>query len=121
MLKFLISVNLLSPLEDSAVKALSHSFLLCRRLKADFYHNESVSGGRSGVVSKSFITMKDGTTFGYDRSTSNILYAEREKHVRCYENYLDIRVLSFNIQATYALFGCVRPERVNKWPNSMKD
>jgi hypothetical protein len=68
-----------------------------QRLQVNFYHNESVAGGRSRVVSKSVITMKDGTTFGYDRITSNILYAERDEYTKCSENYLRIsRVLSFN-------------------------
>ena len=96
-LKFYLSVSLLSPLECSAVKALSRSFLRCRRASGKLLSQWKCLWWSLTCLSKSVITMKDGTTFGYDRSTANIFYAEREERMRCSENYLRIRVLSFNI------------------------
>ena len=98
-LNFYSSANLLSPLEDSAVKTQSSQKALPSVLSR--LRQTSVTVKVPVVIAhvscRNMSLQWRMAQHLADTSTSNILYAEREreKHMRCSENYLRIRTLFF--------------------------
>jgi hypothetical protein len=96
------SVNLLSPLEDKAVKKLSQTFFLCRRASGKLLSQwKCLWWSLTCRVKICQYKERWHDIWLWQKYFKHFIRGEREKereeHMRCSENYLRIRVLCCNI------------------------